>query len=176
MLITAAVILSCFLMQETALAQNVEVGILSSPRRAGASVGIPLGSGTTGMLLRCYADILDVLDGSHSPGVMADWHLLFPVAERKMDGGMSMTLNAGAGLAAGHVRDFHDRAGLSGGLSGLFTAEFAFHRPIVISVGISGVLGCHMTSENKFSSTMTFYRNGIVRALIPEVTISYRFR
>lgn len=154
--------------------QNAELGVLSSPIHAGLTSRFTLKSGTPSML-RLYMDLYGVLDGSHSLGCKADYHVLFPFCEKQLKGGSSLEISAGPGAMVGYAYDIKEPQGLVAGLSAALSADFRFKAPVVVSLGFSGVLGCHILHYRNGGGTLKIYRNGICEAWIPEIGIKYRF-
>lgn len=156
-------------------AQNVEMGILSSPRHAGLTARFSFKSGTPS-ILRAYADLHGVLDGKYSqPGYKTDYHVMFPFFSSSFRDGTVLEIAAGPGAMAGYARDRSAGRGAVFGLSALLSADFRFNVPIVISLGVSASIGGHVIFDDRFGGTMKFYRNGIYDAWIPELSIRYRF-
>ena len=149
------------LVRQNCVAQKVEMGILSSPKHVGITSVFNSKSGTSS-ILRLYADMYGVLDGMYSsPGYIADYHALFPINSKTLDSGACLDLRAGPGAMAGCAYDRN--------------VDFKFNVPVVISLGFSGTLGCHVVVNNDFGGTLRIYKNGVYDAWKPELSIRYRF-
>lgn len=162
---------SLLLAADVLSAQNAELGVVSSPAKAGISARFTGDSGNISEV-RLYAEVCDIIRGKYSwPGIRADWHLLFPVATFSGSSTTEISFNAGPGVTAGYVRDRKEEAGVIAGLSGMASLDFRFNVPVTLSLSLSAVCGFHLKS----GTTMRFYRNGIYRAWIPALTIKYNF-
>lgn len=126
-------------------------------------------------LLRVYADLYKVLDGHcTSPGYKADYHILFPLFDRKCKEDISYRITAGPGAAAGYARDTGKSCGIVAGVSAMASMDFSL-RSFSVSLGFSAVLGCHLGFATRHENTLEWYKNGLTKAWIPEITIKYRF-
>lgn len=155
---------------------DVEVGVISSPRSAGAGVSFaPRGNSRS--VLRLYADVLDMLGGKHkSPGVKTDYHMMFSHAPIKVNDDTDLILSIGPGVALGYVSDTDFKHEFAAGVSCMASAALRFRRvPLTVSVDFSAMAGFRATQKNQFDQTLTLYKNGLRRCWIPELTIAYRF-
>ena len=127
-------------------------------------------------LARIYVDLDKVLRGvEQTPGVKADYHILLSLTDKKWGDALGLNLLAGPGAAVGYAIDKGKSHGMIAGLSGVFMARFSFKPPVTISVGLSCIMGCHITTKSKFEKTLTLYKSGIYNAYIPEITINWQF-
>ncbi|MGM9738505.1 MAG: hypothetical protein ACI3ZT_08870 [Candidatus Cryptobacteroides sp.] len=157
-----------------ARSRNPEVGIVSSPRSAGIAVQMESRYENISVL-RIYADLYKVLDGHYSsPGYKADYHILFPLFDRKCKDDISYRITAGPGAAAGYARDAGKSCGVVAGVSAMASMDFSL-RSFSVSLGFSAVLGCHLGFATRHENTLEWYKNGLTKAWIPEITIKYRF-
>lgn len=117
-----------------------------------------------------------VLDGKYSsPGYIADYYALFPISSKTLDSGACLDFRAGPGAMAGCAYDRNAGRGIIAGLSAILSVDFKFNVPVVISLGFSGTLGCHVVVNNDFGGTLKVYKNGVYDAWKPELSIRYRF-
>lgn len=148
---------------------------MSSPKTIGLCTRFLMKKGNISVI-RASADIMDTIDGGEQyPGGKFDYHILYRLKERRINDLVMLSFNAGPGVAVGYVNDFHKKKGLMSGLSGLASLDFIFSVPVVISISLSGIVGCHLSVRDRYDSTMTLYRNGMTLACLPEVSIRYRF-
>lgn len=158
----------------TTCAQTVEMGVLSSPKAAGACVSWETRAGTVSSA-RAYFDLTGCLNGKYdSPGFMSDYHLIFSMLERSFEE-FSISVGGGPGAAAGFARNSDGKRGIVSGVSGTVQIAFIFHVPLVLSAGFSAMFGCHVTMDRAAGSVLTLYEPGIFNVYIPEITIKYRF-
>lgn len=163
------------LLQQESWAQNISAGIMSSPRHSGLSVGLTSKNGNSSAI-RVYADLSNVISGKFKePDLLADYHLLFNVLEKKVNDELSLEFNAGPGAFAGYsVSSAYTSA--IGGLSGIASLDFKFNIPVCISLSFTCELGFKISPDsNRSEHTLELYSNGLVRAWIPELTIAYSF-
>ena len=127
--------------------------------------------------LRLSADLDGVIRGLTAyPGVRADWHMNYHIGNWKPSEEMQVRFYAGPGVMLGYVRDGDRGRGVAAALSGTIGAAFVFSSsPIRITLGFSGVLGCHATITGTRNSTLTLYRSGLRNTVIPELGIRYCF-
>lgn len=163
------------LQQEYCRAQNVDVGIISSPRHSGVLLGLT-SKNDNYSAIRIYTDLSNVISGKYKePDLLADYHILLNVFEKKVNDEFSLALNAGPGVFAGYVVSNACRSAV-GGLSGIASLDFKFKVPIRISLSFSCELGFNISPQNNRSEhTVQLYRNGLTRSWIPELTIAYSF-
>ena len=82
---------------------------------------------------------------------------------------------AGPGAIIGMGPDYNEISGIYMGVKGRLGAECTYlNRRITISAYISPVMGAHIT-ENGKTAELDLYDNGLIYALIPEISIKYRF-
>ena len=93
--------------------------------------------------------------------------------------GTEVIFYAGPGVYAGYGRDHslknEDRLyGLLFGLQGRLGMNIIYDRNVNISIGIAPVIGMHLTRKDH-NLSMKSYRYGLMRMLMPEVGLKYRF-
>lgn len=85
----------------------------------------------------------------------------------------------GGGFCGGYVKDsggdwlgYGPMAGLTADIGALFI----FPIRIDIMLSLNGEFGLHLRKDRRYGSTeLSWYRNGVVKAWLPNVTIFYRF-
>lgn len=162
------------LCQGTSYGQKVEVGLLSSPRSVGIAIDVGSRSSNTS-LVRLYTDLYAVISGKYqTPGVKADYHITFQLAEKTFSDGTRARVIVGPGVCTGYARDVGKERGLVVGLSAISYIDLIF-KPLSISAGLSGALGCHINVESAYGGTLSLYQNGLTKFWMPEISIKYRF-
>ena len=92
------------LCQSTSYGQKVEVGLLSSPRSVGIAIDVGSRSSNTS-LVRLYTDLYEVISGKYqTPGVKADYHITFQLAEKTFSDGTRARVIVGPGVCTGYAR------------------------------------------------------------------------
>lgn len=155
---------------------GVSMGILMSPKGVGVTTIFPARDGSQSVC-RMYADFEKVMKGeSGRPGAMLQYIFDYPIVYKRLNDGGTMTWYIGPGVAAGYVRDRKTGYGMTAGLAGETCLEFSFARLFNIRLGLSGALALHAEKEKRNGShTLRFYRNGILNAWKPELSLAYRF-
>ena len=113
-------------------------------------------------------------NSSSTPGASASvtWNSTF--GEKKICDDSIFQFYAGPGITAGYCKDYKSGKGAFIGLMGRAGVMIMYDRNIDICVGLSPVLGIHITSEKNSISTQ-YYKHGLIQSIIPEISISYRF-
>lgn len=108
------------------------------------------------------------------PGVSASFTWNMKIYDWTSRNGNTVSIFAGPGLTAGWGEDLKKPSGGFIGLKGRVGGECSFNRKVIISVSVSPVIGTHAVLLED-SIRMTYYRNGLLGAVIPEIGIKYRF-
>ena len=108
------------------------------------------------------------------PGVSASFIWNMKIYDWTSRNGNTVSIFAGPGLTAGWGEDLRKQSGGFIGLKGRVGGECSFNRKVIISVSVSPVIGSHAVLLED-SIRMTYYRNGLLGAVIPEIGIKYRF-
>ena len=108
------------------------------------------------------------------PGVSASFTWNMKIYDWTSRNGNTVSIFAGPGLTAGWCEDLKKPSGGFIGLKGRVGGECSFNRKVIISVSVSPVIGTHAVLLED-SIRMTYYRNGLLGAVIPEIGIKYRF-
>lgn len=108
------------------------------------------------------------------PGVSASFTWNMKIYDWTSRNGNTVSIFAGPGLTAGWGEDLRKQSGGFIGLKGRVGGECSFNRKVIISVSVSPVIGTHAALLED-SIRMTYYRNGLLGAVIPEIGIKYRF-
>lgn len=113
-------------------------------------------------------------NSSSTPGASASvtWNSTF--GEKKICDDSIFQFYAGPGITAGYNTDYKSSRGPFIGLMGRVGVMIMYDRNIDICVGLSPVLGIHITSEKNSISTQ-YYKHGLIQCIIPEISICYRF-
>ena len=102
----------------------------------------------------------------------AFWNIVF--ARFSSQNGNPIRFYAGPGISIGYAADFASPYGLDFGVKGRIGGECAFPRGISVAMSISPMLGGHFGIEDGMVN-MRLYKNGLLQALMPEVSIRHRF-
>lgn len=108
------------------------------------------------------------------PGVSASFTWNMKIYDWTSRNGNTVSIFAGPGLTTGWGEDLRKQSGGFIGLKGRVGGECSFNRKVIISVSVSPVIGTHAALLED-SIRMTYYRNGLLGAVIPEIGIKYRF-
>lgn len=148
---------------------------MSSPRHSGVVLGLT-SKNDNYSAIRIYTDLSNVISGKYKePDLLADYHILLSIFDKKLNDELALEFNAGPGVFAGYVVSDTCRSAV-GGLSGIASFDFKFKAPIRISLSFSCELGFNISpNNNRNEHTVQLYRNGLARSWIPELTMSYSF-
>ena len=108
------------------------------------------------------------------PGVSASFTWNMNIYDWTSRNGNTVSIFAGPGLTAGWGEDLRKQSGGFIGLKGRVGGECSFNRKVIISFSVSPVIGTHAVLLED-SIRMTYYRYGLLGAVIPEIGIKYRF-
>lgn len=108
------------------------------------------------------------------PGISASLSSNFILNEWKSHNGNQICAFAGPGVTVGTASDLHKDRGYFFGLKGRAGIECRFDRGVAVSVCLNPVVGSHLVIRNEYLE-MTYYRNGLLNALLPEIGIKYIF-
>jgi len=108
------------------------------------------------------------------PGVSSSFVWNISIKEWPSSEGNTIRFFAGPGISIGYVPDFKSGYGVFIGLKGRVGLECDFIRDATISLSMSPVVGSHVIFDGN-SSSMKFYRNGLLYTIVPEVGIKHRF-
>ena len=101
------------------------------------------------------------------------------IARTESRNGNEVLFHAGPGIMAGYAKDLQrkkgeDQYGVTFGLQGRVGATMIYDRKINISICIAPVIGMHLTRTDE-NLNMKYYRYGLLRTIMPEVSLQYRF-
>lgn len=168
----------------TASAQSrVErAGVVNSLKEFGISLGVRQGHDSS--LYNTFslkADMEGIFLGKEMiPGVKFSYTHQNFMKKGSFRGGEALyALFFGGGFCGGYVKDsggdwlgYGPMAGLTADIGALFI----FPIRIDIMLSLSGEFGLHLRKDRRYGSTeLSWYRNGVVKAWLPNVTIFYRF-
>lgn len=127
--------------------------------------------------VKLKTDMQEVFLGRTSfPGASASicWNYVLHKMEDKE--GNLWQFFAGPGVGAGYGKDFRKDEGWFIGLQGSGGAECLFRRNISISFTVNPLLSIQFSRDRERGTVLTtWYRNGIIWALMPELSIKYSF-
>ncbi len=111
---------------------------------------------------------------SAMPGISASafWNIVF--ARFESHNGNPVRFYAGPGISLGYAADLFSPHGLDFGVKGRVGGECAFPRGISVAMSISPMVGGHFGIVDGMLN-MRLYKNGLLQALMPEVSIRHRF-
>ena len=108
------------------------------------------------------------------PGISTSLSCNFILNEWKSHNGTEICAFAGPGMTVGIANDLHKDRGYFFGLKGRAGIECSFDRGVAVSVCLNPVLGSHLVIRDEYLE-MTYYRNGLLNAVLPEIGIKYTF-
>lgn len=121
------------------------------------------------------AETAEMFSGKTSlPGLSFSFGWNFIFAEAGQPDGNRIIFFAGPGATAGVCRDFMSPPGLFFGMQGRAGICLRSKRNVDISVCAAPVLGIHSVRDDE-SIYMKYFKYGLMRAVIPEIRIGYRF-
>ena len=156
-------------------AQPKSIGLVSSFKGFAISYEHNLSKPDMFMEMSLAADASEMfLYRAERPGISVSttWNRIF--STRTLQDGTEISFFAGPGITLGYGSDFKVGNGYFFGIKGRVGIECNFARRVIISAGISPVLGMHMIPHQEFLS-LRYYKNGIFYSPIPEIGIRYRF-
>ena len=136
------------------------------------------------------ADLFGVLKGfTSTPGVRLNFSRNYILLTTGDPACCVYEIYAGPGISSGWVRDyelayikgepslgFEKNPGFFAALSAVFGCTFHFPRKIDLAASIMMDTGVHLRKDEKLGNLdLSFYRNGIARALEPSLTIMYKW-
>lgn len=113
------------------------------------------------------------------PGISGSVAWSRVIGQTESRNGNTVLFHAGPGIMAGYCKDFRvekgeNQAGIAFGLMGRIGTTIVYDRNINISICLAPMIGVHLTSSDE-NTNMKYYRYGLLRALMPEIGIQYRF-
>ena len=184
--IAAAVAMLCS--TENASAQRTLAGLYNSPKGFGLQVDIESKTAPEFSRIVLYADSYGIFQGrTTTPGAVLSFtrDYIFASQERQ---DVIFNLYAGAGATAGYVHDFEKgsgslyagalsrRMGFAGALAGNIGVRADFGRRLVLDASLRADLGLFARAKDENGSVLfSFYRNGALRCLYPQLSLLYRF-
>ena len=171
-----------------AAAREWSAGLFSSPSGWGLQAQACDRSGTEMDIITLTADAYGLVTGRTGDlGVKLGYTHDYIISTYEADG-FTMNFHAGAGLTVGYVHDgengsilgtgeaLQKEMGVMAALSGSIGFRFDFTRNAAIDFGLSANPGVHLRMDRENGSMyLSFYRNGLFHALLPHISIMYRF-
>ena len=108
------------------------------------------------------------------PGISTSLSCNFIFKEWESNNGNMLCAFAGPGITAGIASDLYKDRRYFFGLKGRAGIECRFDRGVAISASLNPVIGSHLVIRNEYLE-MTYYRNGLLNAVLPEIGIKYTF-
>ncbi len=184
-------LIACLLLASvsaTAGAREWSAGLYSSPTGIGLQAQLPSGDGRETDIISVIADTYGLISGRTADiGVRVGYTHDYIISTYEADG-FTMNFHAGAGLTVGYVHDgengsilgtgeaLQKEMGVMAALSGSIGLRFDFTRNAAIDFGLSANPGVHLRMDRENGSMyLSFYRNGLFHALLPHISIMYRF-
>ena len=156
------------------------MGILSSPKVFGISLGIQQEDRRVYNTVSLAADLEGILDGTETtPGVKFTW-----LHQNQIRGGVirddiDYRFYLGGGFTTGYVRDHGDPGRNMGPILGMAAGAgvlFLFENNIDVAISFTGEFGFQLRKDETFGTLdLSWYANGVYKAPIPQVTLYYRF-
>ena len=169
--------------------QDVMTGLYQSPRGIGVSAMIFSRDGGEADILTLRTDLYGVLSArTHEPGVCLAYSHDYVFFEREGED-FFLQLHAGAGGMIGYVHDFergfysafdrelvHPRGGVAAVTGNLGLRVDFFWLPLTLDFSLTAAPGVHLRSDpDTGAMILSFYRNGIFQAYMPQLNLMYRF-
>lgn len=155
--------------------RNIHMGGIFSPKGCGVVLH---GTGeNSSFMITLRSDFQDLIDGkSEVPGVVGSFAVHYPAKEWKTRLGKVKWL-IGPAVSVGYVRDSERSHGFMSSIGCSTGACFSFNgSPFVISACLTGEIGVHaLRGRDLHDIKLQLYSNGLKRAWMPELTISYGF-
>ena len=150
-------------------------GMVHSPKGFGASVEYPHKSRGFNVV-SAYFDVYGIPSlRTSTPGLRVSFLHNLELAQGSLkDGDATWSLYAGMGAMTGYLTERNLQNGLAAGLTGDFGVRFLFPSSFAVSLYLQGDLAVHLKMDDGL--TMTVYKNGLYRAWMPVLCISYNFR
>ncbi len=128
-------------------------------------------------VLRLTADLHGVIDGKQTcPGFKMSYFKTRVLGKvKRKDGRETGNFFIGPGVSAGYVRDKGRGYGIMGAFCTNFGYDFKLEGGASIRIGLEGELGLHVIGKDAHDTSLTLYKNGIIKALIPQISINYQF-
>lgn len=157
-------------------AQGFSVGLFHSPKGLGAAYERVDFETEESECVLLYADMADVFDGTFDdPGIKATYlhNFVFAVAD---DPGADIRVLVGLGASLGYVRDRSEAGyGCCSSVCANLACKVLFRPNIDIHFGFIPEFGLFV-KKNDSETEVKLYRNGLTNAILPYITIAYRFR
>jgi len=107
------------------------------------------------------------------PGITASYVYEFEFLDKTLTNGGNISMFAGPGATLGWTKDYKTSFGVLAGIKAVVGFEYSSARiPISVGCRVAPVLGLH-TYKAGDTYLMSIYKNGLVKALTPELTIKY---
>lgn len=154
-----------------------EIGAVYSFKEVGLSYVCGNADGNPWQMFRLVADLSDIVKGETDvPGVRLVYNIGYPVKTWRSINNTVLDLIAGPGAVIGLVND-HGAEHFSAiaGISGMIGMYFHFTSLFVIGIGFNAELGICMSGKNTQNTDISYWKNGIRQAIMPEISIGYRF-
>ena len=169
--------------------QEVMTGLYQSIKGIGLTAAFYNYDGDEADIITLRSDFYGVLSGrTRQPGVCLSYTHDYVFYEQEGED-FFLQLHAGAGGMIGYVHDFerglfsafdhelqHARGGVAA-LTGNFGLRLDFFRvPLTLDFSITAAPGLHLRSDpDTGAMILSFYRNGIVQAYLPQLNLMYHF-
>lgn len=179
LLITVALLLG---RNEAYAQRRIErAGILNSPKGFGVSLGIQQSDRRVYNTVSLTADMDGILNGiEDTPGVKFTW-----LHQNQLRGGVirediDYRFYLGGGFTTGWVRDHGAPNRNHGPILGMAAGAgvlFLFQNNIDIALSFTGEFGFQLRKDETFGTLdLSWYENGVLKALVPQITLYYRFK
>ena len=122
-----------------------------------------------------YADMGGVLIGEHStPGIKFNYtrDIVFKTIERE---DKTVSLYAGPGLCCGYISDFKSPKSITAGIHGTVGAFLSYGHRLELSFNFSLDLAFKLIKDDR-RTILSLYDSGLLKPLLPEIKILYRFK
>lgn len=153
-----------------------DVGYTSSPKSFGVFYSTSNNNSRIANRIAINLDLFDVLNGqSEKPGVNIMYNMTKPFRDWELKSGTMVSFYAGPGVSIGYLKDFQKDFGWLMAVNGSCGFAFCFVKPVNIQLGIIGEFGIHYCGNNVKDTDIGLYKQGILNAIMPEISVSYRF-
>lgn len=178
-----AVLALCLLLScaEASAQRRIErAGIVNSPKGFGVSLGIAQNDRRIYNTLNLTTDLEGILNGTeNTPGIKLSWLHENILRRGVIRDDVAYCFFVGGGFSAGYVKDHGAADRNHGAILGLAAETgivFLFKDNIDIALGVTGEFGMQLRKDETFGTMdLSWYENGVLKALIPQITLYYRF-
>ena len=175
-----AAVLLLFPVAASAQSRVERIGIVNSPKEFGISLGLKQNDRGIYNSLSLTADLEGILDATeNTPGIKLSYIHENILKSGTIRDDVGYRLYIGGGFSAGYVKDHGPSDRNHGAMLGMAAGAgviFIFPGRIDIAAGVAGEFGLHLRTDEQYGNLdLSWYENGVIKSLIPKITLYYRF-